>query len=42
MFSVMFRVASRGVEFRHLPATNVVVTEGSKEDVKAGAPKANP
>jgi YVTN family beta-propeller protein len=42
MFSVMFRVASRGVEFRHLPATNVVVTEGSKEDVKPDAPKANP
>jgi YVTN family beta-propeller protein len=41
-FSVMFRVASRGVEYRHLPATNVTVTEGNKEDVKANAPKANP
>ena len=29
-FSVMFRVASRGVEFRHMPATSVAVTEGSK------------
>lgn len=30
VFSVMFRVASRGVEYRHLPATNVTVAEGSK------------
>jgi hypothetical protein len=40
-FSIMFRVASRGIEYRHLPATNVVVNEGSKKDVKADAPKAN-
>lgn len=30
LFSVMFRVASRGVEYRHLPATDVTVAEGSK------------
>ena len=42
MFSVMFSVASRGVSYRDLPATNVTVTEGSKEDVKADAPKTNP
>lgn len=42
MFSVMFNVASRGVTYRDLPATSVAVTEGSKEDVKADAPKTNP
>lgn len=41
LFSVMLRVASRGVDYRHLPATNVVVTEGSNVDVKADSPKAN-
>ncbi|HEX6184508.1 MAG TPA: hypothetical protein VFZ44_11550 [Pyrinomonadaceae bacterium] len=29
LFSVMLRVASRGIEYRHMPATNVTVTEGS-------------
>lgn len=42
MFSVMFSVRSRGVTYRDLPATDVIVTEGSKEDVKADAPKTNP
>lgn len=42
LFSVMFSVASRGVSYRDLPATNVAVNEGSKEDVKADAPKTNP
>lgn len=30
LFSVMFRVASRGVEYRHLPATNVSVMDEDK------------
>lgn len=42
LFSVMYSVASRGVSYRDLPATNVAVTEGSKEDVKPDAPKTNP
>jgi YVTN family beta-propeller protein len=42
MFSVMFNVASRGVSYRDLPATDVAVTEGSKEDVKTDAQKTNP
>ena len=41
-FMVMLRVASRGVEFRHLPATDVFVAKDSKEEVKADAPKTNP
>jgi hypothetical protein len=35
MFNVMFRVASRGVEYRHLPFTEVTVVEEAKKDVKA-------
>ena len=42
MFSVMYSIASRGISYRDLPATNVAVTEGSKDDVKSDAPKTNP
>lgn len=42
MFSVMFSVASRGVTYRDLPATEVGVTEAIKEEIKADAPKNNP
>ena len=35
MFNVMFRVASRGVEYRHLPFTEVTVIEEKKTDAKA-------
>ncbi len=34
-FNVMFRVASRGVEFRNLPFTEVTVVEESKTNAKA-------
>jgi hypothetical protein len=34
MFNVMFRVASRGVEYRHLPFTEVTVVEEAKTDAK--------
>ncbi len=35
IFNVMFRVASRGVEYRHLPFTEVRVMEEAKTDAKA-------
>jgi YVTN family beta-propeller protein len=34
MFNVMFKVASRGVEFRNLPFTEVTVVEEAKTDAK--------
>ncbi len=34
MFNVMFRVASRGVEYRNLPFTEVTVVEEAKKDEK--------
>lgn len=41
MFSVMFKVASRGVDFRNLPFTNVSVVEEDKAGVNATGKKSN-